>query len=254
MRSNVIGCRSSRVRHDLAINLTLRELRGQYKRSVLGWTWSLLNPLATVAIYSLVFGFFLKIDPPTGRPERAALASRCSCCAALLPWNFFSNGMNAALGSLVGNANLIKKVYFPREVLVVVARSASLLVTFLIELGVLCVDPADRRQHGAAVDPGGARARGAPDRVRARRRAVLSRAQRLLPRRAALRRASLLQVLFYSAPIVYPIRSCRARRVSASTIPLLRIYTLNPLVALRRGFRDVLYDLRFPPLCDARCT
>ena len=46
---------------DLALNLTLRELRGRYKRSVLGWTWSLLNPLATVAIYSLVFGFFILV-------------------------------------------------------------------------------------------------------------------------------------------------------------------------------------------------
>ena len=42
---------------DLALNLTLRELRGRYKRSVLGWTWSLLNPLATVLIYTLVFAF-----------------------------------------------------------------------------------------------------------------------------------------------------------------------------------------------------
>src|SRR4051812_48490125 len=58
---------------DLAINLTLRELRGRYKRSVLGWTWSLLNPLATVAIYSLVFGFFLSVDPPTGHRVRGEL-------------------------------------------------------------------------------------------------------------------------------------------------------------------------------------
>ena len=56
---------------ELTLNLTLRELRGKYKRSVLGWTWSLLNPLSTVVIYSIVFAVFLKVEPPTGRPERA---------------------------------------------------------------------------------------------------------------------------------------------------------------------------------------
>ena len=54
---------------ELLANLTLRELRGKYKRSFLGWGWSLLNPLASIAIYWLVFGVFLKIDPPTGHPS-----------------------------------------------------------------------------------------------------------------------------------------------------------------------------------------
>ncbi len=50
--------------NDLTWNLTLRELRSRYKKSVLGWTWSLLNPLSTVIIYSIVFAYFLKIKPP----------------------------------------------------------------------------------------------------------------------------------------------------------------------------------------------
>ena len=122
--------------HDLAINLTLRELRGRYKQSVLGWTWSLLNPLATVAIYSLVFRYFLKIDPPTGHPSGLHSFALFLLCA-LVPWNLFQNGLNMGLGSLVGNGNLIKKVYFPRELLVV-SGTASLVVTMLIEMGVLC--------------------------------------------------------------------------------------------------------------------
>ena len=52
-------------------NLTLRELRGKYKRSALGWAWSLVNPLATMAIFAVVFHFVLKIDPPRGRAVRA---------------------------------------------------------------------------------------------------------------------------------------------------------------------------------------
>ncbi|MBA2326431.1 MAG: ABC transporter permease, partial [Actinobacteria bacterium] len=122
---------------ELAVNLTLRELRGRYKRSVLGWTWSLLNPLASVVIYSIVFSFFLKIEPPVGEPSGLHSFVLFLLCG-LLPWNFLSSGANAAMGALVGNGNLIKKVYFPREILVGSAVAAH-VITLLIELGVLVV-------------------------------------------------------------------------------------------------------------------
>ncbi|MEY2406925.1 MAG: hypothetical protein QOG39_1841, partial [Acidimicrobiaceae bacterium] len=54
---------------ELTVNLTMRELRGKYKRSLLGWSWSLLNPLATVIIFAIVFRFFLKVDAPRGDPS-----------------------------------------------------------------------------------------------------------------------------------------------------------------------------------------
>ncbi len=54
---------------DLMVNLTLRELRGKYKRSALGWVWSLLNPLATMVIFTVVFRFFLKVEVPRGEPS-----------------------------------------------------------------------------------------------------------------------------------------------------------------------------------------
>ncbi|MFP5327489.1 MAG: ABC transporter permease, partial [Acidimicrobiia bacterium] len=58
---------------ELMINLTLRELRGKYKRSVLGWAWSLLNPLATMLIFGIVFRLFLKVPVPTG--DRSGLSN-----------------------------------------------------------------------------------------------------------------------------------------------------------------------------------
>ena len=54
---------------EMLVNLTLRELRGKYKRSLLGWSWSLLNPLATMLIFTLVFRFILKIPVPRGRAQ-----------------------------------------------------------------------------------------------------------------------------------------------------------------------------------------
>ena len=60
---------------ELYSNLVLRELRSKYKRSFLGWTWSLANPLATMVVYTLVFKYFLHIKPAPGESEW----SRCIC-------------------------------------------------------------------------------------------------------------------------------------------------------------------------------
>jgi ABC-2 type transport system permease protein len=126
--------RSSR---ELLQNLTLRELRSKYKRSVLGWAWSMLNPLATVVIFTVVFRYFLKIQAPPGNPSGLRAFALYLLCA-MLPWNYFQNSVNGSIGTLVGNANLIKKTYFPRELLPA-ASVASGLVSHLIEMSLLLV-------------------------------------------------------------------------------------------------------------------
>lgn len=233
---------------DLALNLTLRELRGRYKRSVLGWTWSLLNPLATVAIYSLVFGFFLKVDPPRGHPSGLHSFALFLLCA-LVPWNFFQNGLSMGLTSLLTNANLIKKVYFPRELLVA-STIGSLVVTMLIELGVLA---------GILLIVGNMVIPWIPvvlllvaiETVFVFGLALALSVWNVYFRDMQHLIAILIQVLFYTCPIVYPIKYVPVHaNVLGVEIPLLRLYMLNPLVRLFECFRDVLYDLRFPPLFD----
>jgi ABC-type polysaccharide/polyol phosphate export permease len=233
---------------ELTLNLTLRELRGKYKRSVLGWTWSLLNPLSTVLIYSLVFSFFLKIQPPTGDPSGLHNFALFLLCG-LLAWNFLSSAMNESMGSLVGNGNLIKKVYFPREVLVV-ATVGALLVSFLIELGVLVVILV---VFGNMVLPW------IPVLlllVVIQTVFVLGIALVLSVLNVYFRDMKhlvgiLLQALFYTAPIIYPIRLVPDRAVVLGwDIPLLYLYRLNPLVRLLSTYRDVLYNVRFPQLAD----
>lgn len=221
---------------DLTVNLTLRELRSRYKKSVLGWTWSLLNPLSTVIVYSIIFSTFLKIQPPTGHPSGLHNFAVFLLCG-LLPWNFISNSMNASMGSLIGNANLIKKVYFPREVFVVSAIG-SLLVSFLIEMGVLAVI---LLIMGNMVLPW------IPVvlfLMLIQSFFVLGIGFLLSVLNVYFRDVQhligiLLMVLFYSAPIVYPL----------SVVPksVRGIYELNPLVVLVEAYRDALYDLRFPP-------
>ncbi len=132
--SHIATYRSSR---ELFNNLTLRELRSKYKRSFLGWTWSMVNPLANMVVYTIMFGVFLKIKladgAPSGMHEYALWL-----LAALLPWSFFQNGVMSCMGVLVANSNLVKKTYFPRELLPA-SSVASNLVSHGIEMGLLLV-------------------------------------------------------------------------------------------------------------------
>lgn len=122
---------------ELLWNLTLRELRTRYRRSFLGWTWSLLNPLATVAIYGYVFGTILNAGDKIGDPSGVNVYALYLLCA-LLPWGFFSMVTNTGISSLVGNAALVRKVSFPRETLVL-AQVMNGLVQFGIEMALLCI-------------------------------------------------------------------------------------------------------------------
>ena len=120
---------------ELLWNLTLRELRSKYKRSALGWFWSLLNPISSIIIYSVVFGSLITVTAPKGNPSGLSSFTLWLTCG-LLPWNFFATAIGAGTGSVIGNASLIKKVYFPREYLVA-STVLSWLVSFFIEMAVL---------------------------------------------------------------------------------------------------------------------
>jgi ABC-type polysaccharide/polyol phosphate export permease len=95
-------------------NLAQRELKSRYKRSVLGWLWSLLNPASTLLIYTVVFGTIMRIEPPiagNGTTKSFALF----LFSALVVWNFFSSVLTGSMGALLGAGGLLKKVYFPPE-------------------------------------------------------------------------------------------------------------------------------------------
>ena len=237
-----------RGKHELLHNLVLRELRGRYKRSVLGWSWSLINPLATVMIFWLVFSFFLKVQPPRGDPSGLKSFVMFLVCG-LLPYRFLSDSMSASVESLIVNANLVKKVYFPRELLVV-SSVGALLVTFAIELAVLS---AILLGFGNMVLPWLPMVLVV---VVLETCFVLGIALVLAPLNVYLRDVKhfvsiALQLAFYSAPIVYPLRLVpKHATVLGLRIGLRSIYELNPLVTLINCFRAVLYDLRFPDLGD----
>ncbi len=112
---------------DLLRNLVTRDLKVRYRGSVIGFLWSLLNPVLMMAVYWFVFTKLLKSDKPQ---------FHIFVFVALLPWNWCAAAVMGAMTSIVGNAHLIKKVYFPRELLPL-STVVSNGINFLLALPVL---------------------------------------------------------------------------------------------------------------------
>jgi len=112
---------------ELIKNLVIRDLKVRYKNSLLGVLWSLLNPLLMTVVFTLVFTLMVPSDIPN-----FPVFFMCG----FLPWSFFASSVMGGTGSIVNNSNLIKKVYFPREILPL-AEVLSNLVNFLLALIVL---------------------------------------------------------------------------------------------------------------------
>ena len=109
---------------ELLYFLVLREIKAKYKQTALGVAWSILQPLALMLVFTIVFSIFARL-PSDGVPY--ALFSYC----ALLPWQFFAGVLGRGVGSLLSNQVLVQKVYFPREI-ILFAVIASAIVDFAI--------------------------------------------------------------------------------------------------------------------------
>jgi lipopolysaccharide transport system permease protein len=114
---------------ELLYFLAWRDIKVRYKQTVLGAGWAILQPFLTMVVFSIFFGHLAKM-PSEGVPYPIF------SFAALVPWTFFANGLSQSANSLVSNANLISKVYFPRLV-VPMAGVLSGIVDFAIAFVVL---------------------------------------------------------------------------------------------------------------------
>lgn len=119
-------------RRELLGNLVLRDLKVRYKSSVLGFLWSLLNPLLLMLVFTVVFNVIL--------PNVHVPAFPVFVLCALLPWNFFQTSLVGATHSISGNGHLVKRVYFPWEILTfstVLANFCNFALALLVLLGVI---------------------------------------------------------------------------------------------------------------------
>jgi ABC-type polysaccharide/polyol phosphate export permease len=116
-------------RRELLVGMVRNELKIKYKNSVLGFAWSLLNPLLYLVVFYVAFTIILGSGIP---------AFPIWLLSGLLVWNLFSTGLGSATGSVVANSGLVKKVSFPREILPL-AAVGSMLVHFFLQSSVLFV-------------------------------------------------------------------------------------------------------------------
>ncbi len=112
-----------------------RESKARYKRSLLGWFWSFMNPLTTVVVYSFVFGVVYNAEPPettNGNAENFGLY----LFTGLIVWSLFTGVVNGSMGWLIGVSDLRKKIYFPTETALLGGAAANSVQT-LLEAAVL---------------------------------------------------------------------------------------------------------------------
>lgn len=234
---------------ELLVNLTRREVKGKYKRTALGQLWSLANPIASMLVYTLVFSVIIRIKPAPGDPSHLDVFALWLMCA-LLPWSFFVNVSNGGMSALVGNENLIKKVYFPRSALVI-ANALAALYTWAIEMlvlaAVLLIVGANLLPWIPLVI-----AFMAVLFVFSLGMSLLLSIGNVFFRDTQHLVGILFQVWFYLTPILYPASEV-AKRSSAGKpllggVTIMDLYRLNPMESFAEVFRNLMYDNRMPAL------
>ncbi|HHW82643.1 MAG TPA: ABC transporter permease [Actinomycetales bacterium] len=232
---------------ELLRNLTMREIKGKYKRTSLGQLWSLANPIAAMLIYSFVFQFIIRVRPDAGDPSGLNVFALWLMCG-LLPWTFFTNVVNGGIGSIVGNENLVKKVYFPRSALVI-SNALSWFYSWSIEMVVLVI--------ALLVFGGQPILWLLPTFVLmvllagfAIGIAMLLSIANVHFRDTQHLVGILFQVWFYANPIVYPATMVASESEKLGGIiggiTVMDLYTLNPFYYFLEAFRNLLYDNRMP--------
>lgn len=226
---------------NLIYNLTQRELRSRYKKSILGWAWSLINPASTLLIYTLVFGvIFGAKSPVAGNGHTAVFA--LYLFAGLIVWNYFQGIVTGSISALQSAGPLLNKVYFPAacpaiaHVFTVVLQAlieGSILALIMIGLGnvsfTLILFPIVLVFLGLfALGIG-----------------LVVSVYNVYLRDVGYLVSIGMNLLFYSTPIVYQISQVPESKFG---IPLRAIINANPLTKFVGLSRDAFYLLQWPSL------
>jgi len=222
---------------DLLITMAIKELKLQYRKSVLGFFWSLLNPLLLMRIFSFVLSQVFRVGIKN---------FPIFLLTGLFAWNFFSSSIVGGTGSIVSNANLIKKVYFPREILPLSIVTANLF-NFLLSLVVLFLFLI---YYGYRFWPF------LPLLI------IVVVIELFLIAGASMLLASLnvyfrdiqhivsvgILALFYATPILYDISMIEKSSMAQNHPWIMYVYKMNPLVWVIQLYRNILYFNQWPPV------
>jgi lipopolysaccharide transport system permease protein len=214
---------------DLLYFLTVRGIKARYAQSILGVGWAIIQPLFTTLVFTVVFGGLAKVDSD-GMPYMLF------SYLALWPWNYFSGTLSESANSLVANAGMITKVYFPRLILplsTILSKLLDFLISFVVLLAMLIyfqVAPGFQviflplllvQLLGCSLGIG----------------MILS-AMAVQYRDIKYALGFIVQLLLYTAPVVY----------STTAVPeqYQFFYSLNPMVGVIEGIRAMFLDRPIP--------
>lgn len=206
-----------------------KDIRGKYKNSFLGVLWSFLNPLLQIVTYAIIFPLILKNNEPN---------YVIFLCTGLIPWTFFSTALNRSSSIIVDNGNIIKKVFFPREILpisMVTSEAINFIISTIIILGFVMFGGLGLTKYIIFY----------PLILIAQYITVLAISFILSSVTVFLRDIQhfvgvLLQLLFYATPIVY----------NANSIPenFEWILKYNPMTYIVNAYRDIFYNQVSPDI------
>ena len=216
--------------------LTTRELKARYRGSVLGFFWSLVQPLLLLAVYTFVFSLVFKSRAPGAEPYALFLV------CGLFPWIWLATSLTEGTTALVASAGLIRRAVFPAELLPVVPVLAN-LVHLLLALPVIALGIALARYQGYAV--GGLGALALPGIVLLELPAIAGVGMALAALHAHFKDvkdllASVLTLGFFLTPVLYPL--------AAVSIPALAVVVrVSPATPFTLAYQAALFAGRFPP-------
>jgi lipopolysaccharide transport system permease protein len=215
---------------DLLSAWTMRIIRARYQQSILGGLWAVAQPLAMVTLFTIVFSYFIRVD--TGTIPYTVFAY-----TAMVPWMLFSTSVTDMVDSITVNMNLVSKIYFPREVLVIstllarlldflIAYSILILVMVLFKLPIflpswLFLPVIILVQLALGLGIG-----------------MIGAALNVFYRDVRHLFALILQLWFYATPIIYPL----------SLVPenIRSLYFLNPMAGIIEAYRAVIIHGTLP--------
>jgi ABC-2 type transport system permease protein len=216
---------------ELLVNLVRKELKVRYKNSVLGFVWSLVNPAVTIGVFFVIFSVVLRNPIPK---------FVIFLMSGVLVWNMFQNGLSAACGSVVGNAALVKKVWFPREILPLASIGAAMVDFFLQSIVLVATLAIFRWPVGWAYLPLVPLAFVVAV-LLATALALWLSAVNVQYRDTQHFLGIALMVWFWGTPIIYAFQGV-AHRLHAHGVPWLQL--LNPFTAITLSFQRALYNKR----------
>jgi len=226
------------IRHrELVRSLTAKEFKVRYKNAALGFLWTILNPLLLMVVLTLVFRFFAPRWPYT---EQYPFPAFLLC--GLIPWTFMAHSLSQCTRSLVDNAPLIQKVYFPREIIPLSSILANFL-NFLLSLAVLFFFLLLMRQIPSVWIVA------VPLIVFAELVFVIgiclaTSSLHVFYRDVAYIVEVALLVWWWGTPIFYPHQL--VQNAEAVSPLIYRVYMANPMAAIVVAFRQILLERRFP--------